>query len=478
MPDNPFAGRALPDWIAGAKFGLLIHWGPYSVPAWAEKSGELQELWSKHGPSYFLKHNPYAEWYSNTILIPGSAAERHHIETYGRDFSYDTFVGQFNDAAAHAGFASWAELFAQAGARYVVLTTKHHDGYLLWPSAHLPPKPEYQSPCDIVGGVTEAVRARGMRMGLYYSGGYDQLFNPTVRRSLVTSVTAIPQGRDYAAYCDAHIDELVERYRPSILWNDIAYPARSDLNGLFARYYSVVPDGVVNDRWTQARVPAAGVRRALLTGAIGGFERAWPLLPKSMRRLQMRAARWHHDFTTPEYEVYDTARPKKWEAVRGMGASFGNNRTETDADMMPAAQLIHLLADVVSKNGNLMLGIAPEPGGVFREEQRSRLIAIGEWLRVNGEAIYDTRPWERAEGRTSDGLQVRFTCSDAAVYAIVLGAPRGRLVIEDFAVADGAQVRLLGHGDALSWERAGNGVSIALPASVADSAALAVRVGR
>ncbi len=484
MPPNPFAGRPLPEWFANAKFGLLIHWGPYSVPAWAEKSGELQELWSKRGPSYYLRHNPYAEWYSNTMLIAGSDTQRHHIETYGRDFSYDDFVPEFNDASAHADFASWADLFANAGARYVVLTTKHHDGYLLWPSAHLPPKPEYHSPRDIVGGLTDAVRARGLRMGLYYSGGFDELFNPTVRRSLVTSVTAIPQGRDYAAYCDAHFDELIERYRPSILWNDIAYPATSDpstssgqrLNALFARYFAAVPDGVVNDRWTQVRLARGGVRRALITGAIGAFERAWPLLPASMRRLQMRAAKWHHDFTTPEYEVYDSAQPKKWEAVRGIGTSFGNNRTETDADMLSAAQLIHLLADVVSKNGNLMLGIAPEPGGVFREEQRSRLLAIGEWLRVNGEAIYDTRPWERAEGRTSGGLPVRFTCTDAAVYAIVLGAPRGeRLVIEDFAPRDGAQLHLLGHADALSWERVGDGVSVTLPADRGESAALVVR---
>ncbi len=473
-----FRDRPLPDWFDGAKFGLLIHWGPYSVPAWAEKSGELQELWSKHGPSYFLKHNPYAEWYSNTMLIPGSATERHHIETYGRDFSYDDFVPQFNAASANADFSTSAELFAQAGARYVVLTTKHHDGYLLWPSAHLPPKPVYHSPRDIVGGLTDAVRARGLRMGLYYSGGYDQLFNPTVRRSLRTSAGAIPQGRDYAAYCEAHFDELIERYRPSILWNDIAYPATADLDALFARYYAAVPDGVVNDRWSQVRLARGGLRRLIFDGIAGGIGLAWPLLPKRYRRLTWRAT-WHHDFTTPEYEVYAEARPKKWEAVRGTGTSFGNNRTETDADMLSADELVRLLVDVVSKNGNLMLGIAPEPAGVFREEQRTRLLAIGEWLSVNGEAIYGTRPWERAEGKTSDGLPVRFTCSDAAIYAIVLGAPGGeRLVIENFVPPAGAQLHLLGHPAPLAWARAGDGVSITLPAGRKETAALVVKVGR
>ena len=81
MTLQDFKGRPLPEWFGGAKFGLLIHWGPYSVPAWAERSGIMQELWSKKGPRYFLKHNPYAEWYSNTMLIPGSDTQRHHVET-------------------------------------------------------------------------------------------------------------------------------------------------------------------------------------------------------------------------------------------------------------------------------------------------------------------------------------------------------------------------------------------------------------
>ena len=476
MPSDQFQGRPLPDWYAGAKFGLLVHWGPYSVPAWAERSGNLQELWSGRGPAYMLRHNPYAEWYSNTMLIRGSETERHHIEHYGRDFPYERFVPMFNEAAAHADFASWAELFAQAGARYAVLTTKHHDGYLLWPSRHSPPRPEYASPRDIVGGLTQAVRARGLRMGLYYSGGYDQLFNPTVRRSLRTSAGAIPQGRDYAAYCEAHFFELIERYRPSALWNDIAYPATLDLDALFSRYYAAVPDGVVNDRWS--RIKLTGFRRVLVDLAAGGIGLAWPLLPKRYRRLTWRAT-WHHDFSTPEYEVYSEARPKKWEAVRGIGTSFGNNRTETDADMLSATELVHLLADVVSKNGNLLLGIAPEPGGVFRDEQRTRLLALGEWLSVNGEAIYDTRPWDRAEGTTADGLPVRFTCTDGALYVIVLGTPRGPVLsIEGLVWPEGAPARLLGYELPLAWEQQAGHLAVRIPTSLPERPAWVVRLGR
>jgi len=467
--------RPLPQWFDGAKLGVLVHYGPYTVPAWAERSGTMQELWSKRGPAYFLRHNPYAEWYSNTMRIAGSETQRHHIETYGRGFSYDDFIPTFNDASAKADFSQWAELFDRAGARYSLLTTKHHDGFLLWPSRHPPPKPHYRSPRDIVGELTEAVRARGLRMGLYYSGGYDKLFNPTVVRSLLTAVQAVPQSPEYARYCEAHFDELIERYRPSVLWNDIAYPASCDLNALFARYYAAVPDGVVNERWTRIAL-RPGARTTLLFAGIRGLSLAWPLLPLSWRRLRSRPA-FHHDFTTPEYETYPEAQPKKWEAVRGLGTSFGNNRTERDEDMLSVDELVRMLVDVVSKNGNLTLGIAPHPDGAFPESQRSRLLGLGEWLSVHGEAIYDTRPWDRAEGRTSDGLPVRFTRKGGAVYAIVLGAPStARVVIENFGAPDGAQVHLLGHEEALAWERAGDGLSVTLPAAFAPGPAWALRV--
>lgn len=477
MTSSAFANRPLPQWYAGAKLGFLIHWGPYSVPAWAERSGIVQDLWANKGPAYFLKHNPYAEWYLNTMMIAGSDTERHHAETYGRDFSYDTFARQFIDASAKADFSTWADLFARAGARYAVLTTKHHDGFLLWPSSRPPPRPGYQPERDLIGGLAEALRARGVRLGLYYSGGYDKLFNPLVIRDLRTAIRAIPQSREYAGYCDAHIAELIERYAPSVLWNDIAYPAASDIDALFARYYAAVPDGVVNERWTQVRLPQRGLRSLLFDTAVRGFNALWPVLPRSMRRLQMRPST-HHDFRTPEYEVYPEATPDKWEATRGLGFSFGNNRTERDEDMISPDELVRLFVDVVSKNGNLLLGIAPDPAGVFPETQRRRLLALGDWLAVNGEAIFDTRPWERAEGTTAGGLPVRFTCTDDAVYAIVLGTPAGpRLDIDGLTPPEGAPARLLGHDAPLAWERAGDGVSIMLPAGLGASPAWALRVG-
>ena len=453
----------VPSWFHDAKFGLMVHWGPCSIPAWGERSGVIQDIWSEKGPRYLFKHNPYAEWYENTIRIPGSAAQRHHIDAYGRDFPYDNFVRQFGELSARFDPSSWADLFASAGARYVVLITKHHDGYALWPSAQPNPRGElYASQRDIVGDVTEAVRARGLTMGLYYSGGYDKTFNPTCIRSLRTAIAAVPQDEAYARYADAHVAELIERYRPSVLWNDIAYPARSDLKRIFADYYNVVPEGIVNDRWTQFGL-RGGVRRALVMAAASAIDHGWPLLPKRWRRLQMQA-RFHHDFSTPEYDARDSATEAKWETVRGIGTSFGNNRTERDEDLLSAREIVHMIADVASKNGNLLLGIAPDAQGVFPEQQTSRILEAGRWLAAKGAAIYGTRPWTRAEGSTADGLPVRYTATGDALYAIVLGEPQGaEIAIEGLVVGEGAEVCMLGGDASLSWTQHGDRLAVTLP---------------
>lgn len=481
MPYEPTAEslrrHAAPAWFAGAKLGLMIHWGPYSVPGWAERSGNIQELWARKGPAYQFKHNPYAEWYRNTIQIAGSDAQRHHLETYGRDFPYENFGAQFTEASAKTDFSVWADIFAGAGARYAVLTAKHMDGYLLWPSRHPNPRnPSYRSERDLVGDMSEAVRARGLKLGLYYCGGYDGLFSTIVIRDLLTAVTAIPQSREYGEYTAAHLAELVERYQPSILWNDIAYPAHADARQLVAFYYNTVADGVVNDRWAQVRLPRSRVGRALFAGLLRGVSLLWPVLPRSWRRLQMLPAA-HSDYNTPEYDVRHDISARKWEAVRGLGHSFGINRAEVEEDMLSGGELVQLLADVVSKNGNLLLGVAPEPDGAFPEAQRRRLADLGGWLAVNGEAIYDTRPWVRAEGRTRDGLPVRFTCDDDAVFAIVLATPTGtRVVIEGFNVDETAQVSLLGRGGVLAWQCEEGALSVTVPGSLPTSPAHTLRI--
>ena len=212
----------VPVWYDDAKLGIFIHWGLYSVPGWAPRVPDIQQLLIADGPTRMLRENPYAEWYRNTMQIMGSPTQLHHAEVYGDDYPYDNFVKTFNDASAGANLDAIADLCQAAGARYVVLTTKHHDGFALWPSAIVhPAKGEYHTRRDLVGDLSVAVRSRRMRMGLYYSGGYDWPYNDAVlskrggRRARRPARPAVRRVRDRSlARADRPLPavRLVERH--------------------------------------------------------------------------------------------------------------------------------------------------------------------------------------------------------------------------------------------------------------------------
>jgi alpha-L-fucosidase len=189
----------LPDWFDKAKLGIFIHWGLFSVPGWAPVTGELAEVAATQGWEAWFAQNPYAEWYLNSLRTEGSPTQQYHLQTYGPNFSYDDFVPLFNEAIQKWNPNEWAELFQKVGARYVVLVTKHHDGFLLWPSARTSPyKKFYHASRDLVGELATAVRQRGMRMGFYYSGGLDWSFNPTPIRTRADVYDTIVQTPDFA----------------------------------------------------------------------------------------------------------------------------------------------------------------------------------------------------------------------------------------------------------------------------------------
>ena len=452
-----------PAWFHDAKLGIFIHWGLYSVPGWAPTTGPLHDVIASVGWRGWFERNPYAEWYMNSLGIAGSATAEYHHEHFGEGFAYEQFAAQFNQNLADWNADAWAGLFERAGARYVVLTTKHHDGFLLWPSRTPNPfRQNYGSERDLVGELTEAVRARAMRMGLYYSGGLDWTFNDQVIADIADLFRCVPQSPEYVAYANAHIRELIERYAPSTLWNDIAYPAAANLPELFADYYNAIPEGAINDRFTQGRLPAGPVNpEQLLAEAVAHGPPAPP----------------HFDFRTPEYAVFDEIKQEKWESCRGLGYSFGYNRNETVGNMLSSAELIHSFVDIVSKNGNLLINVGPTGDGSIPAEQQERLIALGDWLQVNGEAIYGTRPWRRAEGRTTDGIPVRFTQKGDALFATLLATPTAtRVTLEDLAAPDGASIRLLGHDAPLAWEREGGNLAITLPDGVGEAAAHTIRI--
>ncbi len=396
--------RPVPPWFDEAKFGIFIHWGLYSVPAWGPKG-------------------KYAEWYWHDLHEEGSPTQQFHNKTYGEDFRYQDFVAGFTAQLFDPG--EWADLFARSGARYVVLTSKHHEGFCLWPnpqswnwnSVDLAPHR------DLAGELTQAVRARGLRMGFYYSlyEWYNPLYNSDVRRYVAEHM--MPQFKD-----------LVERYRPAVIFSDGEWEHPSEVwrsTELLAWLYneSAAPkDVVVNDRWGKETRSEHGGYYTTEYGKVHGDK-------------QLAAGR-------------------KWEENRGIGASFGYNRNEDLADYRSETELIHLLIEMVSKGGNLLLDVGPTADGRIPVIMQDRLEAIGEWLKVNGEAIYGTSPWREE----SDGELVRYTSKGDAVYAICLRWPGPQLELSKPKLSDGAEVRLVGYERPLTWARSNDGkIRIAVP---------------
>ncbi len=405
-------------WFHDDKFGIFIHWTMASIPAFAPQAGSLIDIIREH-PADFQKYNPYAEWYWNTMKIPGSETAIHHAKTYGAGTPFEAFRKPFEAALDAWDPAPLLDLIVASGARYAVLVTKHHDGFALWPTdVPNPQMPGWHTRRDIVGEIAHGVRDRGLRFGVYYSGGLDWTFEPRPILGFADLFASVPGTDEYRRYVDWHYRELMARYRPDVLWNDIAYPGGPGLLELFADFYNSNPDGVVNDRWAQ---PGSGT---------------FPLAP-------------HHDFRTPEYTQYAEIRPRKWEATRGIGHSFGYVANEDPANIITARELIHSFVDAVSKNGNLLLNIGPKGDGSVDPRHEVPLRALGQWLGVNGEAIFGTRPWNRAAAEAADASgrihQVRFTQKGRLLFATVFDTPApGPLRIRAAEIGLPASARLLG----------------------------------
>lgn len=342
-------GRPTPAWFTDAKFGIFIHWGVYSVPAYA--------------PVGLPKEQPYAEWYWNALetgksgLDPNIVATwKFHQKVYGAEFPYENFVPQFR--AELFDPAQWADLFRRSGAKYVVLTSKHHDGFALWPSREASAtwgRPwnsvEAGPRRDLVGDLTEAVRAKGLKMGLYYS--LYEWYNP---------LWLTDKKRYVSEHMNPQFKDLVTRYKPSIVFADGEWNLPSSewkSTELLAWLFNESPvkdEVVINDRWG-----------------------------KETRHK-------HGGYWTTEYTPGMTEVQHPWEESRGMGFSYGYNRAERLEQYHTGRELVLMLVDTVSRGGNLLLDIGPAADGSIPVIMEERLIQIGNWLEMNGEAIYGTRP--------------------------------------------------------------------------------------
>lgn len=396
--------RPNPQWFQDAKFGIFIHWGVYSVPAWGPKGR-------------------YAEWYWHDMQDKNGQTWKFHVATYGKNFQYQDFAPMFK--AELFDPKQWADLFVRSGARYVVLTSKHHEGFCMWPSAQSWNwnSVDIGPHRDLCGELIEAIRARGIRAGFYYS--LYEWFHP-----LYLS--------DVHKYVDAHmlpqLKDLVERYKPDILWPDGEWDHPSEvwrsaefLAWLFNES-SAPKDIAVNDRWG-----------------------------KECRNT-------HGGFATPEYghipEGKGLTQQERFEECQGMGRSFGYNRNEAVGDYRTATELIHLLADNVSRGGNLLLDIGPSADGRIPEIMQERLVDMGQWLAVNGDAIYGTRRWRE----TAEGDLVRYTTKNGIVYVICLQWPGRELALSAPEPEPSATVCLLGReSEPLSWRIEHGKMIISIP---------------
>jgi alpha-L-fucosidase len=453
----------VPTWFEDAKFGIFIHWGLFSIPGFATRGGSISDTF-RDSYDTAVARTPYTEWYWNAIKVPESESAKHHKEVWNNR-PYQDFREPFLEGLKQWKPDEWAELFAAAGARYVVLVTKHHDGFCLWPSAvHNPHEVNWSSPRDIVGELAAAVRARGLKFGLYYSGGIDWTFNREPLRTLADFMGSTP-GSDYPAYADAQTRELIALYQPSVLWNDISWPAPLDDElRLLADYYNAVPDGVVNDRWLPMTPERAAMRDPQVRRGIDASLKAH--MAKAPSRGIIPQLPPHCDFRTPEYAAFDDIETKKWEATRGMSHSFGFNRTDTDGDYESVDALVHSFIDAVAKNGNLLLNIGPRgEDGQIPEQQIQRLRGFGDWLRANGEGIYGTRPWMRARGQTKDGAELRFTTKEDSLYVHLMETPKTTgIVITGTDLPVVTHARNLASGILCAAQRTDEGTAVILPA--------------
>ncbi|GGJ02196.1 alpha-L-fucosidase [Alicyclobacillus cellulosilyticus] len=462
IQQGPFAanweslqGYQIPQWYQDAKFGIFIHWGVYSVPAFAN------------------------EWYPRNMYIEGSREYHHHRETYGphTEFGYKDFIPLFR--AEKFDPNEWAGIFRRAGAQFVVPVAEHHDGFAMydcsyseWNAVKMGPKR------DIIGELADAVRRQGLVFGVsshraehwwFFNGGmkfpsdvqdarFAGLYGPAQPETL-------PPNEEFLDDWLLRTCELVDKYQPQIVWFDwwIEQPVFQPYLQMFAAYYynraAQWQRGVVINYKNQAFPEGT---------AVYDIERG-------------QFADIH-----PRFWQTDTSVAKNsWGYVQGQ-------------DYKSAESLIGDLVDIVSKNGALLLNIGPRPDGTIPEPEMQILTKIGDWLAVYGEAIYGTRPWKvYGEGPTKvvggsfndtkratfTSEDIRFTTRGEILYAIALGWPsNGQLVIR--SLADGialypgeiGRVEWVGSHASVTWRREKQGLVIDLPEQRPAGNAFALRI--
>lgn len=407
--------REIPQWFTNAKFGIFIHWGVYSVPSYRPVSKKM--------------YDTYAEWYQAKVMHDNSIGEQFHKKNYGKHFEYRSFGPQFKAELFEPD--QWAELFQKSGARYVVLTSKHHDGYCLWPS-----KSKYKKNWnsmdvgpnrDILGDLTIAVRKQGLKMGIYYSlmewettprnhewsGGLDGYYLP----DSIINKYKINDPEFINDLIQPQLKELVNQYQPSLIFTDGEWDKSDDYwqsKEFLSWLYNEAPNKhevVVNDRWGQNT-----------RGKHGGY--------------------YTSEYSSDQEHM---SHEHAWEESRGMGQSYGYNRAENIQDYSSSSQLIYQLVEIVSRGGNLLLNIGPTSDGRIPVIMQQRLMDIGNWLNVNGEAIYETKTYVINHQKV-ENTEYFFTTKNNDLYVLIFNLRNSKIDLELPSIKSPSEISVLGIG--------------------------------
>lgn len=475
MPFEPtwksLSSFSVPNWYQDAKFGIFIHWGIYSVPAFDN------------------------EWYSRNMYLEGSRAFQHHQATWGHQskFGYKDFIPMFK--AEKFDPDAWADLFQQAGAKYIVPVAEHHDGFAMydssysqWTAAKMGPKR------DIIADLSASIRKKGMILGLSnHQAEHWWFMNGGMK---FDSDVQMPEYNDF--YGPAMPGPVIENAQE---WDSLDWQPRPDAKFLeewLARNCEMVdkyrPQIVYFDWWIQQIVFAPFLQRFAAYYYNRGLE--WDI------GVAINCKNGAFPEGTVVFDVergqLDTIRPLFWQT----DTSISKNSWcyIEDQDYKTSTTIIHDLIDIVSKNGTLLLNIGPRPDGTIPEAEAAILLEIGRWLSLNGEAIYATRPWKIygegpthiVEGPFQDtkrsaftARDIRFTTKGETLYAIIMGWPEnGEVLIEslslksDLFMSDIQQIELLGVGEDVRWSRDAVGLKVQLPANKLDAPAFVLKIMR
>jgi alpha-L-fucosidase len=462
LPPGPFQptweslkeNYRVPQWAVDAKFGLSLHWGLYSVPA---------------------HHN---EWYEKHMY---GADRQWHVEHFGPPdkFGYKDFIPLFT--AEKFDPAAWAELFKKSGARFVAPTVQHHDNFALWDSAVTPFNAKQMGPHrDLIGELAKAVRAQGLKFGVSNHGIENfQFINPPA--DLAADLKAKqadlfdPKWAEFYHYADrsdaacekflvdwyARNVELIDKYQPDLLWFD---------NGVDQRYLDPLKLRIAAYYYNRAKEWGKEVSISTKKGAYSPTNQNTETIASII------------DFENIGRRSPSGIRPGVWQVHESIGNTWGYT---TGMHVASAGTIVSKLADTVSKNGTLFLNLSPMADGTIPQEQQDTLLGVGEWLGVNGEAIYATHNWIKyGEGgeRGSTALNVRYTVKGENLYAIIIGNwPGAEVLIGSLAtgqVGDGKieSVTLIGSDGPRPFTQDGTGLKVKLPATAPCNYAYVLKI--